>query len=454
MPLLLLASLAVPSMASADTLGYPNWNMPCEHSPYSTTERCANYDWGPVHTEAYDDPSEYSSRGYSYRNCTDYVAWKLQSIGVPDSNTRGLGNAGNWYNNVPASERSSTPVARGVAVTPGNPGHVAFVESVNSNGTITVSEYNYDGMGTGSTRTGTASSLGFTEFIDFGVHPTSVVRSPGGNAGTLWFIKTKNTGSRHVEVHSATPSSGYQSGQHSVTWFSPGDADNGWFQMVGSDLYFIKTKHVGSGRVEVHSATAVSRYRSGVHYATAFSSHDADNGWFQMEDWNHDGRQDLVFIKTKNTSSGRVEFFVADGANGYRRVTVATPTVFSPADASNGWFQAEGHSLAFIKTRNTASGRVEFFRASAGSGLRRLSVATATAFYPFDQNNGWFSSEDVNSDGVVDEMFIKTHNPASGHVELFDADGALGYRQITQAIVTYFSPGDANNGWFQINSKQ
>ena len=82
----------------------------------------------------------------------------------------------------------------------------------------------------------------------------------------------------------ATAASGYRSGAHYVTWFSPADANNGWFQMAGGDLYFIKTKNTGSRHVEVHSATAASGYTNGVHYATAFSTADADNGWFQMDD--------------------------------------------------------------------------------------------------------------------------------------------------------------------------
>ena len=60
---------------------------------------------------------------------------------------------------------------------------------------------------------------------------------------TLYFIKTKNTGSGKVEIHSATAASGYQSGIHTTTWLSPSDANNGWFQMVGTTLYFIKTKN-------------------------------------------------------------------------------------------------------------------------------------------------------------------------------------------------------------------
>ena len=53
--------------------------------------------------------------------------------------------------------------------------------------------------------------------------------------------------------------------------------------MVGSDLYFIKTRNTGTGRVEVHAATAASGYKSAsVHAATWFGTGDQNNGWFQI----------------------------------------------------------------------------------------------------------------------------------------------------------------------------
>jgi len=75
-------------------------------------------------------------------------------------------------------------------------------------------------------------------------HTYSIVLSPterafrmgtssGGNATTdLWFVKTRNTGSGRVEVHSATAASSYQRSSVDLpTWFSTGDQSNGWFQV-------------------------------------------------------------------------------------------------------------------------------------------------------------------------------------------------------------------------------
>jgi len=177
---ILTALLVVTPTVSADVLGYPyptDTEAPCEFAPNGGAS-CTNpndssdkYDWG-VWVGTVFHPYR---NGFEYRNCTDYVQWKESTsptnISVPSS----FGNGGQWYNNAPTTEQSTTPLAWDAAVVPGNPGHVAFVESVNTDGTITVSEYNQNGQGTGDKRTGTASSMGFTKFVDFGVHPV------GGN---------------------------------------------------------------------------------------------------------------------------------------------------------------------------------------------------------------------------------------------------------------------------------
>jgi hypothetical protein len=258
----------------------------------------------------------------------------------------------------------------------------------------------------------------------------------------LWFIKTKNTGSGHVEVHTATASSGYQSASiHAASWFSTADANNGWFQMVGTDLYFIKTKNTGSGHVEVHTATAASGYKSGGHYVTWFSIADANNGWFQMVG------TDLYFIKTRNTGSGHVEVHTATAASGYKLASVHAATWFGTGDQSNGWFEMVGNDLWFIKTRNTGSnGHVEVHNATASSGYKAATIHSATWFGTGDQSNGWF--EMVGND----LWFIKTRNTGSnGHVEVHSATASSGYQAASVHSATWFSTGDQNNGWFKMD---
>jgi hypothetical protein len=257
--------------------------------------------------------------------------------------------------------------------------------------------------------------------------------------GDFTFIKTKNTGSGHVEVNTATAASLYQNVKIRSSAFSSLDADYGWFQMVGSDLYFIKTR-IPRGFVEVHSATAESDYQNVKIRSSAFSSLDADNGWFQMVG------ADLYFIKTKHTGSGRVEVHVATAASGYQHIDHHT-SWFSPLDADNGWFQMVGSDLYFIKTRNTGSGHVEVHVATAASAYQ-LGQHNITRLSPQDADNGWFQM------AGRDLILIRTKNTRSrsGNVELLYATAASGYGA-GGTIETSVSSLDANNGWFQIGNK-
>jgi surface antigen len=88
--------------------------------------------------------------GMYNRECVSYTAWKEAATGhyVP----YGLGNAGDWIYNVPSSWVSQTPQEGDVAIRPANPnlwfgseqdvGHAMYVEGVNGDGTISVSQYN------------------------------------------------------------------------------------------------------------------------------------------------------------------------------------------------------------------------------------------------------------------------------------------------------------------------
>ena len=82
--------------------------------------------------------------GYGCRQCVSYTAWKaLQKSGRP---AMYWGNANQWPNS--ARNRgytvSTTPRAGSVGVMMSGPyGHVVWVESVNGNGTINISQYNY-----------------------------------------------------------------------------------------------------------------------------------------------------------------------------------------------------------------------------------------------------------------------------------------------------------------------
>ncbi len=122
--------------------GYPWGRAVCIHTG-KVEGSCYNYDWsegGSIYN--------WKTGGYGYRNCTDWVAYRVRVAGgyVPS----GLGNAKTWDDRAPnyGYKVSSTPKEGAAAVSNyGYYGHVMYVEAVNEDGTIVVSDYNRAGTG-------------------------------------------------------------------------------------------------------------------------------------------------------------------------------------------------------------------------------------------------------------------------------------------------------------------
>lgn len=139
--------------------GYPWGNAPCLGTG-QVQGWCPGYEWG--YNGSYNN---WATGGYAFRNCTDWVAYRVNSTGrhVPS----GLGNANSWDNRAPAYgfTVSSTPrVGAGAVSNSGYYGHVMYVESVNGDGTITISDYNRAGPGEYGVRTISPSGLSFVYF--------------------------------------------------------------------------------------------------------------------------------------------------------------------------------------------------------------------------------------------------------------------------------------------------
>lgn len=160
-----------PGLAPPSTGDYPYSTVPCIWAPYATYGTgywCRGFDWGTIRDTA-TAASEESPYGYPYRNCTDFVAWKLTMLGVPPRRFWGLGNADTWGTHARAHgvRNNSTPAVGAVAVTTAGPyGHVAFVTRV-FDGRITVVQYDRGQDGAYSTQTGTPRALGLTSFDHF-----------------------------------------------------------------------------------------------------------------------------------------------------------------------------------------------------------------------------------------------------------------------------------------------
>lgn len=188
------------ALAASDT--YPDKYKPCANlgdeddlgEITGVGYWCDGYDWGNIVYDSAHEPignSVISPRGYGYRNCTDWVAWRIKEltgITVPT----GWGNGKNWDNAATAANISvdTTPEVGDIAVwETGTYGHVAVVESLNP---LVVSEYNHHQDGTYGTRT---SPTGISKFIDLNGPETNT--SPSNGASTITSFVTAD-GVRHV----------------------------------------------------------------------------------------------------------------------------------------------------------------------------------------------------------------------------------------------------------------
>ncbi len=97
---------------------------------------------------------------FAYGYCTWYVASRR--------NVPWFGNAGTWLSGARGAgfATGSTPAVGAIMVTSeGSVGHAALVDSVNGDGTITVSEMNYSGFGRITSRTISATYGAIKGFI-------------------------------------------------------------------------------------------------------------------------------------------------------------------------------------------------------------------------------------------------------------------------------------------------
>ncbi len=107
--------------------------------------------------------------GMYNRECVSYTAWRVYDSGRYMPNWGGVGNANQWPGNaqaagIPMDYGGNARVGDVAISTAGTWGHAMYVESVNGDGTVTVSQYNQDFQGNYSVNTRSESSLYFIHF--------------------------------------------------------------------------------------------------------------------------------------------------------------------------------------------------------------------------------------------------------------------------------------------------
>ena len=178
----------------------------------------------------------------------------------------------------------------------------------------------------------------------------------------LYFIKTENTITGSIEVRRLSGAAMYKTIDIDTgSAFSASEASKGKFDIDNGDLYFIKYMNTESGNVEIHVAGHQKNFAEITYHAvSSISAHLHVTGEFTVRGG------DLYLIQL-GTSTGKVELVRADGAKDYKNYSVHTTSVVQEDHKGADWFIGAKRDLYVANKRETKSGLVEVYVATAES---------------------------------------------------------------------------------------
>lgn len=421
-------------------------------------------------------------RSYAGHNCTNYAAF-VESTVYGVGNPPGLmGNAVDWAANAAAYGMGSVdanPTVGSVAwwngtAGMGSSGHVAIVEAVNGNGTVTVSEDNWGG----NFYWRTYAVSGISGFIHFTGQraanvpsptptptptPTPSPAPPPATSFTpspvdLYAVHANGTASGAGELTVVPAGLGYgRATAPAVTSLAPTSTAD-WTFLVAPyagdnqpDLWAIRLRGGASGRVEVHVLSATSGYRSYLaHIATALPAIPATSDpQVQLGSYAGDGQQDLFLMIDRNTGSGRVEVHVLSAASGYQTFSAHIATGLGEPASGQTWqylvgdARGYGNLVAVLTGGSSGSGRTEVHVLTQASYYQAFSSHAATPF-SLGLNGSW--SLGWAGAGATPNLYLLLRVGSRQTVELHALSGASGYGQISAQVATSL-PAVAAAGW-------
>ncbi|SCO88924.1 related to FG-GAP repeat protein [Fusarium oxysporum] len=187
------------------------------------------------------------------------------------------------------------------------------------------------------------------------------------------------------------------------------------------DLIYIKTRNTDTNKIEVHTL---------------------------MQDYTGDGKADLIYIKTRNTGTRKIEVYVADAASRYQRFVLQTGTVFDIED--NGvWTMSAKGDLMYIKICNTGTGKIEYYVASKESRYQSFTKQVSTDF-AVEDNGTWCLALRIGSGQFADLYYIKIRNTGTNMVEAHAVSAQSEFKARLIDTGTGFNLED-NGTWLMTN---
>jgi hypothetical protein len=305
---------------------------------------------------------------YYLRNCTSYVAWKINQ-GF-NKNISGWGNAASWNTNAlnAGYTDDSTPQAGDIAQyngTVSNPwGHVAYVYGVNGSGYAELDEYNAAGTGLFSNnRTTAPSSAGApSHFIHIGTPPPPPPPTLPAHHDLAWYDGTNLYGFQAPTYVTATTASGYSTpgwagaGQYGsdskegIFWYDPGTTTIYYIHSgftgaqvvrgpgVGAPVWAGVGNFTGDGKrdsIAWYDGTNLYLFTGTGLTTSATISGYSTPAWAGVGDYNQDNRDDLFWYLS---SSSTIYELTSTGSTFDGAVSVRGPGVGAPIWAGVGDF--------------------------------------------------------------------------------------------------------------------
>jgi hypothetical protein len=382
--------------------------------------------------------------GFFTRNCTSYAAWKINvDYGLPNLTakyffngmqgpngvTGQFGTAYNWDNNATTIGYKVNNVPRRGAIavweiSGASPsGHVAYVESVNPNGTVNVSEYNVTPAEYSERQNVIANSYihiknyyqtSFATNFDNDNKKDPTLFRPTSNS---FYVKLSTTGADLSFVHGGVgdwPVPGDYDGDKKTDFAIFRPSDHNWYIYSSLTGQLITVPNGGYGDIPVpadydgDTKTDVAIYRPSTGYWYIINSLTGS-----MTSLHHGGLVEDIPL---------IGYFDSDKK--------ADPTIFRPSD--HNWYTINSQSGNMTIFANGGFGDVPVPADYDGDGItdRAIFRATEHNWYIYgSKTNSWIT---INHGGLGDI-------PVSGD---FDGD--------TKSDAAIYRPSDGN--WYILQS--
>lgn len=382
------------------------------------------YDWGyadcqpaMVQAGACDDHNTYKDGQlhhesdpwrYDVRNCTSYVAWRVNrefGIDIP-----GWGDARDWDQSAQTAgyEVDGSPRVGDVAVWEGYYGHVAYVSEVNADGSVNVDQYNRGGTGEFSRESRVRAPkyihVAPIKSVVSDEPPIVSVSAPAAQEeakeqeqpvairrNTLVPLPTVLTESGPL---ASTPESNYEVVRDP--------------QSRKITVYEIRFAGTATGRVELSlSNTEDGNTTWKQTWATSEMSHGANEMAYSLADYNADGILDLYQIKYAHSSSNQTEVRVMDGVKGYTTLLGSWGTVEPTQQTAKATYKIADHD---------GDGSLDMYKISAPEPDAKRIVTVLGGAKNFTEQVGHWETETSTAGNTY---FILGDDDRDGQVDLY-----------------------------------